>query len=423
MAANPNPISGYLKTLGPGLLYAGAAIGVSHLVQSTRAGAEYGFSLIAFVIVANILKFPFFEFGPRYAIAANESLIEGYRRLGNWAVFFFVLITAGTMFAIQAAVTIVTAGLASHLFGLGLGPVGWSAAILIVCFLVLGIGQFKALDRLIKVIIVTLAIATLIAVIAATHLGIGGEEESTPFLGSWSAIPFGFVIALMGWMPAPLDIAVWHSVWTQEKREASGYEPRLRESLFDFHMGYWGAGVLSVGFLALGALVLYGSSATLPSKGAAFAARFVDLYTESLGDWAYGIIGVAALTTMFSTTITVLDAYPRVLQRTTVMLLPDRGLHSQSRTGYWLWMLLVASGAIVLLAFLSESMTFMVDLATILSFLTAPVLAVMNYRMITSRQVPSAFQPGPAMRGLSMTGIGFLLLFSLAYLYWQLAGI
>ncbi len=422
MPANPDKFTGYLKTLGPGLLYAGAAIGVSHLVQSTRAGAEYGFGLIAFVIVANILKFPFFEFGPRYAIAANESLIEGYKRLGNWAITFFVLITVGTMFAIQAAVTIVTAGLASHLFGMGLGSVGWSAVILLICFLVLGIGEFKALDRLIKVIIVALAIATIIAVLAATRLGIGGGEEANPFWGSWSALPFGFVIALMGWMPAPLDIAVWHSVWTQEKRETSGHDPKLRESLFDFHMGYWGAAFLSVCFLTLGALVIYGSGEDLPSKGSAFAARFVELYTQSLGDWAYGIIGVAALTTMFSTTITVLDAYPRVLQRTTVMLVPNKGIHYQSRIGYWLWMLLVASGAIVLLAFLSESMTFMVDLATILSFLTAPVLAVMNYRMITSRQVPFSFQPNQRMRYLSMLGIGFLLIFSLAYIYWKISG-
>jgi hypothetical protein len=33
----------FLQSLGPGLLFAGAAIGVSHLVQSTKAGAEFGF--------------------------------------------------------------------------------------------------------------------------------------------------------------------------------------------------------------------------------------------------------------------------------------------------------------------------------------------------------------------------------------------
>ena len=51
----------YLQKLGPGLLYAGAAIGVSHLVQSTRAGAEYSLSLIFVIIIANIVKYPFFD--------------------------------------------------------------------------------------------------------------------------------------------------------------------------------------------------------------------------------------------------------------------------------------------------------------------------------------------------------------------------
>ena len=31
-----------LKTLGPGILFASTAIGVSHLVQSTKAGALFG---------------------------------------------------------------------------------------------------------------------------------------------------------------------------------------------------------------------------------------------------------------------------------------------------------------------------------------------------------------------------------------------
>jgi len=52
-----------LKTLGPGILFASTAIGVSHLVQSTRAGAEFGFALIGFVMLAILLKYPFFEYG------------------------------------------------------------------------------------------------------------------------------------------------------------------------------------------------------------------------------------------------------------------------------------------------------------------------------------------------------------------------
>ena len=59
-----------LKTLGPGILFASTAIGVSHLVQSTRAGAEFGFGLVLVVILANLFKYPFFEFGVVFRITS-----------------------------------------------------------------------------------------------------------------------------------------------------------------------------------------------------------------------------------------------------------------------------------------------------------------------------------------------------------------
>lgn len=68
-----------LKKLGPGLLFAGAAIGVSHLVLSTRAGANFGFGLIWALLLVNLFKYPFFQYGPRYAMATGESLLEGYK--------------------------------------------------------------------------------------------------------------------------------------------------------------------------------------------------------------------------------------------------------------------------------------------------------------------------------------------------------
>ena len=37
-----------LAVLGPGILYTAAAVGVSHLVYATRAGAVYGLAMIPF---------------------------------------------------------------------------------------------------------------------------------------------------------------------------------------------------------------------------------------------------------------------------------------------------------------------------------------------------------------------------------------
>ena len=72
-----------IKKLGPGLLFAGAAIGVSHLVQSTRAGADFGLGLLWALLLVNLFKYPFFQFGPRYASATGGSLLDGYKKMGN----------------------------------------------------------------------------------------------------------------------------------------------------------------------------------------------------------------------------------------------------------------------------------------------------------------------------------------------------
>ena len=63
-----------IQKLGPGLLFAGAAIGVSHLVQSTRAGADFGFGLLWALLLSNLFKYPFFLFGPKYSLATGESI-------------------------------------------------------------------------------------------------------------------------------------------------------------------------------------------------------------------------------------------------------------------------------------------------------------------------------------------------------------
>ena len=124
-----------IRSLGPGLLYAGAAVGVSHLVQSTRAGATFGYELLWVILAAHILKYPFFEFGPRYAAATGQSLLDGYRKLGKWAVLLFFGITVSTMLLIQSAITVVTAGLAEQIFQFGFAPWQWG---LILLFLVFG---------------------------------------------------------------------------------------------------------------------------------------------------------------------------------------------------------------------------------------------------------------------------------------------
>jgi Mn2+/Fe2+ NRAMP family transporter len=409
------------KAFGPGLLFAGAAIGVSHLVQSTRAGAMFGVALVLLVILANILKYPAFSFGPRYAAATGKSLLEGYRRQGKWALILYAVLTAGTMFTVMAAVTVVTAGLAQYLLllmGIKLSSLVLCAILLAMTGTICGVGDFRWLDRVVKGVVALLTVATLLA----TIMILGQVNWSGPWLPTGEMLTPAsvlFMAALVGWMPSAIDISIWHSLWTLAKRKSSGHTPTVKESMTDFNVGYWGTAILALCFVLMGAAVIFGSEQTLAKGGGDFAKQVVQLYAHSLGEWSVPVIGTAAFLVMFSTTLTVTDGFPRAIaclfQR---LRTPEEGEHAElSVPAYRIAMVVTITGSLALLFWLlkpklgrSGGFGFkeLIDLATTLSFLTAPILAMLNHRAVTSDEVPKEAQPSPGMIRYSYVSIVFL---------------
>ncbi|PCJ25134.1 MAG: hypothetical protein COA97_08275 [Flavobacteriales bacterium] len=405
----------WYKLLGPGLLYAGAAIGVSHLVQSTRAGAEFGYGLVWAVLLANFLKYPFFEMGPRYAASTGKSLLHGYQALGKWVLYLYLFITIGTMFIIQSAVTVVTAGLVTEIIGLDFEPWLISAVLLIICLGILLIGKFSFLDKTMKLIIVILALTTIVAFVFSL---LGESEQYVMYLTTFSfsdKTHILFLIALMGWMPAPLDISVWHSVWVVEKNKEVNQKIPLKMALLDFKIGYWGTLFLALCFVGLGAATIYGTGLELETSGGGFAKQLLGIYTESLGEWSYFLIAIAAFTTMFSTTLTCLDAFPRVLTPTTEMLINSENKNSTKL--YWMWILVVVTGTLVILSLFLTNMKAMVDFATSIAFITSPIIAILNYLAVNGKTMPEENKPSLLLKILSWIGIVYLIGFSTYFIH------
>jgi Mn2+/Fe2+ NRAMP family transporter len=398
-----------LRSLGPGLLFAGAAVGVSHLVQSTKAGAEFGFGLLWALLLANLVKYPFFQFGPRYAAATGETLLDGYKKLGKMALAASYMVSFVTMFIVQAAVTIVTSALAVNLFDFGLSMVDWSLIITIVSSAILLVGKYKFLDKMMKYIIILLTICTLVAVNVALF-------RTTDTFTLQQILPegsfeVGFLIGFLGWMPAPLDISIWQSIWSLEKEKTTLQKISPRQAIFDFNVGYIGTVFLAICFVMLGALVMFNSGETFSKSGAVFASQLIELYTTNLGDFAYIFIAIAAFTTMFSTTITTLDASPRTMTRAHHLL-----FSGSKRLGYWFWILLLGIGTYIILRYFQDNMVSMVQIATIISFLTAPFYAILNYVLISGKHTPKEHRPSLFLKLLSFLGILFLIGFSVWYL-------
>lgn len=405
-----------LNYLGPGIVMAGTAIGTSHLIQATRAGADYGFQLLIIIVLVNLLKYPFFEFGHRYPAATRENLLDGYARMGKGFIHVFIAFAAVSSIVAIATVTLVTAAIISYLFGSKLGTTELSALIMATCASLLTIGHYKWLDRSMKVIMAVLFLATFTAFsIALSHGPIAANHYATP--SAWNIANLGFIIALMGWMPAPIEISVMQSLWLQAKEKVVGQTTNANDAKIDFNIGYFLTVTLAVIFLSLGALVMHGTGVAFASSGIEFTRQLVQIYRSTLGEWAGPIVGTAALATMFSTTLAVIDGYPRCL--TAASQLVTSRCKLSFRHLYVIYLTGSCVPALLIINAYANQLTALIDLVTIMSFLIAPFFAFMNYKLIFSTHTPDAFQPGICLRLLSWCGLAFFIALGMLFLIFR----
>ena len=400
-----------LKNLGPGLLFASMAIGTSHLVLSTKAGAQYGFIMIVPIVLANILKYPFFEFGIRYTSVTDQSLIQGYLNMGRKYLWIYALVTMVSTFTILAALYVVTAGLLMNLIGItemGEGFVALCLFIFIGALLI--IGKYRFLENSLKAVISILFVALLITTAMVIHKGPvpGSETYHRPVI--FNEVGVLFLISLVGWMPTAVEASGWVSLWSIENQKTMKDKPSLKEALYEFNVGYIMTALLAVFFLIIGWMTLYGTGTELSGKAAVFADQVVNLFTTHIGNWAYILIAVAAFATMFSTCMTAHDAVSRVSLDVLQKLFPKKTVFSHKNAFALTVVLMAIINWIVIVGF-GANMGNLVALATFVSFVMAPLIGWMNLRAVTGNDVPLSQRPKKGLRFLTYLGMIFLFLF------------
>ena len=410
-------IASWLGRLGPGLLFAATAVGVSHLVQSTRAGAEFGLTLVVLILAACAIKYPAFRFGAEYAALTGRTVLSGYERQGRWLLALVLLATFIEGVGVVPAVTLVSVGLGMNLLGVQVNAIVATVATVLVASIVLLIGRYRVLENITRVFVALFAVLTVLATLAAIA-GIGpGQPLTAPFELNESNLFFSVSVA--GWMPIGLGGSIFLSAWVIARGRTLGRPVSERVALFDFHVGFITSLVLAFCFLIMGTIVLLGREVELAGSSAAFAAQFVGIFTAVIGQWTELIVGVAAMTVMLSTVLAVVDGFPRVYANVVTKLARGTGVPSEERLyrGF-LWFQIVTSG--VVLYALPRSFGAFIDFITALGFLTAPVVAIMNHRIMFFGEVPPDRQPPGWVRSWSVAGTTILALIFPIYLYFRL---
>ena len=400
----------HLGALGPGILMATAAIGGSHLVASTQAGALFGWQLFWLILAVNVLKYPFFRFGMEYTLATKNSLVEGYKNKGP--VYFYSFIGLNILAAVvnTAGVLLLTASLLHYALPVVIEVTLLCWILLGVCLAILLLGHFKALDSVAKGIMGLLTLATVIALVIAFS---NGPMAPADYVGPspYELAMLSFMVALMGWMPAPIEISALSSLWLKEKQTQQTVTKN--QGLFDFNVGYWLTACLALVFFSLGVLVQYGQSSSIELGGVAFAKQLIDMYALTIGEWARPLVSAIAFLCMFGTTLTVLDGYARTLNESHKLLGFGQSKHSLN-----IWLILQALAGMAVILFFKSALGPMLTFAMTLAFVTTPVFAWLNFSLVRSEP---AIKHSVLLRSLTWLGLVYLVGFAVAFVVWKLA--
>lgn len=376
MNSNTSTWQRRLRAMGPGIMMASAAVGGSHIIASTQAGALYGWQLALIIVLANLFKYPFFRFGPQYTLETGKSLIQGYAEKNRFYLWLFFVLNLFATVINTAAVAMLCAAILNFVLPVKADVNTLSIIVLATSVLMLLVGPYRLVDNLSKIIMVSLTITTVAAVAIAANKGAAMQPdfiEPNP----WNLATLGFIVALMGWMPAPIEISAINSLWVTAKRnlETVSYE----DGIFDFNVGYISTAILAIVFLALGVLVQYGSGTELKMAGGAYIGQLIDMYAKTIGEWSRWLVAFIAFSCMYGTTLTVIDGYSRSNMES--LRLITRSEKSSNRI-LAVWIIVAALSGMGVILFFKGAVMAMLKFAMIASFVSAPLFAYLNLTLV-----------------------------------------
>ena len=403
------------EKLGPGLLYAASAVGVSHLVSSTTAGATYGMIMVLYAIIVCLVKYPTFLFGATYAAATGETLVDGYGRLGKWVVvlFFFMQLFEYT-FAISG-VSVTTAAIIRGVFGLDMPGIGLELGLIFICMVMLAVGRYTVLEDVTKVLVIVFTVGIVFAaMIAVGGIDTGGAKLSADMTLDTPTILF--LVAVAGWLPTGTAGSVGLSLWVKAKSIRLERPVSTKEAAFDFHVGYGTAIFTSVCFVTLGTLVMYINGVEPAANGADFSSQLINLFTSTIGNWIYPIIAMAAITVMFSTLLTLVDLLPRSSAAALVRIAPKQ-LEDKFGSIYLIFIGVELFLVLSVLAALMDQFSTFIAWVTSMGFIVAPIFALLNHIAIFGPDVSETDRPGNFIKMWSYGTITILSLVTVIFIY------
>ncbi len=330
----PTGFKGRLRFLGPGLILVGSVVGSGEIILTTSLGAMVGFSMLWFVLLScwskNIIQAEL----ARFAIATGEPFLHAFDRLPgkfpafngkrvSWYIYFWLIWIIPGIFGGGGVYG--GAGQIIHAVFPFLGSEWWTFVLAFGCSAIILTGSYVGIERLMTVMVFLFTATTITCafLLQTTEYAITWDQVKDGLTFSFPAFAILAAIAMYGGTGVGTGEQVSYSYWCVEKGYARFTGPVDRSDEWVGRAKGW----IKVMQLDVIMTLLLLTSVTIPfyMLGAGILHRIGEqpngletitvlsnIYTHTLGEWAFWLFMAGAFIVLYSTIVSGLGAGSRI---------------------------------------------------------------------------------------------------------------
>lgn len=324
-----------LKHLGPSMIVTGSIVGSGEIILTAGLGAAAGFVLLWWVLLSCWSKSIVQAEMSRYVVLTGDTYLRAINRLPGRI--------PGPRGPVGWPIWLGLIGFIPGITGLGgiLGGAGQSLALItpesidgaagtaivaVLTAIILSIGAYRGLERVMLGLVMSFTLTTLVCAIAMqfTEFGMTGEDLATGFAFDFPMEYLVLALAVYGYTGVNSGETAAYTYWCVEKgypsfiggnRDDPKWEARARGWLKVLRTDVWVTLMIltcaTLPFYVLGAGVLNALGAR--PAGTETISALSNMFTATLGGWAFWLFGFGAFFILFSTALSGIGAGGRVL--------------------------------------------------------------------------------------------------------------
>jgi len=277
---------------GPGIILAATGIGAGDLVTNTTAGSNFGIVLAWAIIIGVSLKVLVTEGVGRYTLATGKTILEGWRSLGKWTMYYFFIYV--TLFGLIYGASIATAcGIMMYIMFPIIPWWVWAIIHAVAGFTLMWFGRYKLFER-----IITTLIGIMFITIVGSALMLIPNLGELPSEALSLGIPDGstfMIMSIIGGIGGTMALAAY-SYWINEKGwNDSSFIPTMRA---DVITAYVVTAIFSLSLMIVSTVLLYGDEVIFEGVGG--MSDFINVYGDNFGAFPQLVLNIGFWCAAFS---------------------------------------------------------------------------------------------------------------------------